>query len=95
MRMVAVLLVLMFSVSTHAGFDGANAPGGGQTGGKWYNPSQGGATATVTPTPSSAAFVSECVPDLNPGDQCLFVGSRPRGELWDCPAGVVLLCPVD
>jgi hypothetical protein len=93
MRRIFVVFALIFSVAAHAGFDGASAPGGGQTGGKWYNPSQGGATSSATP--SSAMFVSECVPNLNPCDDCVFIGSRPRGELWDCPAGVVLLCPIE
>lgn len=89
MRVFAVILVLMFSVAAHAGFDGASAPGGGQTGGKWYNPDQGGATA------STSMFVRDCIPNLNPCPDCVFIGSRPRGELWDCPAGVVLLCPAE
>ena len=39
----AIIGIILIALSSPAlaGFDGANAPGGQQVGGKWYNPNQG------------------------------------------------------
>ena len=38
---ILVTTVMAISSMAMAGFDGGNAPGGQQVGGKWYNPNQG------------------------------------------------------
>ena len=40
LAIIALMLGPMLEAA--AGFDGGNAPGGGQVKGKWYNPDQGG-----------------------------------------------------
>jgi hypothetical protein len=106
--LAVVVLIALFAVSNIAyakGFDGGNAPGGQQVGGKWGGGTKdgtgggngGGSGPSVQQVSSSIMVVDALPPDCTECET-IAIDTRIRvfgltyyGDLCDCPTGPVLV----